>query len=46
VTNEIISDGVTAAKKMLSATDVESACNECLTPLLPPVLELSTITKP
>ncbi len=46
VTNEIISDGVTAAKKMLSATDAESACNECLTPLLPPVLELSTITKP
>jgi|GEM_PF-334052 len=47
VTDERIADGVAAAIKILSAAvDVNPNRNECLTPPLPAVAELSTITKP
>ena len=47
VTEERIADGVSAAKKILSATvDVNPNSNECLTPPLPAVAVLTTATKP
>ena len=47
VTNERIADGVAAAIKFLStAVDAKPNRNECLTPPLPAVVELVTITKP
>jgi uncharacterized metal-binding protein len=47
VTDERIADGVAAAKKILSvAVDVTSNNTEYLTPQLPAVAGLSTITKP
>jgi uncharacterized metal-binding protein len=47
VTDERIADGVAAAIKILLASvDVSPNRNECLTPPLPAVVELSTINKP